>query len=86
MKDIEAIREAAKNANIPVTHIGRALGKRENYVSVLTLNARERNSHLQTDTAAAMLGVCGYVLCAIPKTDIPANALVIDAPQKDASI
>ena len=78
MKAIEAVKVAANNAGIPITHIGRTLGKRDNYVSSLIRQNKARNSSLQINTAAAMLKVCGYSLCAVPSDAIPAGALVID--------
>lgn len=74
MKAIDAVKSAEESAGVLTTHIGRALGKRGNYVSAVA----SRGSTPQADTLAAMLGVCGYSLAAIPHTDVPNSALVID--------
>ena len=76
MKATEAVKEAAALAGVPVTHIGRAMGKRDNYVSVLV----NKDTTPKADTLASMLAPCGYVLAAVPRDQVPAAALVIDAP------
>lgn len=74
------VREAAKAAGVPLTHIGDTMGKRPNYASV-TLG---RGSRPRVDTYAAMLSACGYILAAVPAEDVPASALVVDpAAKKD---
>lgn len=80
MKAIDAVKSAAKHADVLTTHIGRALGKRENYVAAISF----RGSTPRADTLAAMLDVCGYALVALPRPDVPDSALVIDPPRKDA--
>ena len=79
MKAIDAVKSAAASAGVPTTHIGRAMGKRDNYVSAVA----SRGSTPQA--LAAMLDVCGYSLAAIPHTDLPESALVIDPPACSAS-
>lgn len=74
MKAYEAVRSAAKNNGVPITHIGPALGKSSTYVS----NGASRGSTPQADTLASMLSVCGYVLAALPADQVPPCALVID--------
>ena len=76
MKAIDAVKGAAMSAGVPTTHIGRAMGKRDNYVAAVA----SRGSTPKADTLAAMLGVCGYSLAAIPHADVPDTALVIDPP------
>lgn len=76
MKAIDVVKAAAASAGVPTTHIGRAMGKRDNYVSAVA----SRGSTPQADTLAAMLNVCGYKLAAIPSDDVPGSALVIDPP------
>lgn len=56
MKAIDAVKGAAMSAGVPTTHIGRAMGKRDNYVAAVA----SRGSTPKADTLAAMLGVCGY--------------------------
>lgn len=53
------------------------MGKRDNYVSVLV----NKDTTPKADTLAAMLEPCGYVLAAVPRDQVPAAALVIDAPR-----
>ena len=77
MKAIEAVKAAAASAGVPTTHIGRAMGKRDNYVAAVA----SRGSTPQADTLAAMLDVCGYSLAAIPHAEVPDSALVIDPPE-----
>jgi hypothetical protein len=79
MEAIEAVKQAAAAAGVPVTHIGRAMGKRDNYVSATA----RRGSSPQANTLAAMLAPCGYVLAAMPRDDAPASALIIDPPARD---
>lgn len=62
MYAMDALKQAAKNAGVPNTHIGKALGYADNYVARIVL----RGSTPQCDTMAKMLGVCGYALCAVP--------------------
>ena len=76
MEAMEAVKTAAAAAGVPTTHIGPAMGKRSNYVSAIV----SRGSTPQADTLAAMLAPCGYVLAAVPRDQVPAAALVIDAP------
>lgn len=76
MEAMEAVKAAAAAAGIPLAGIGRSLGKRDNYVSAYVSNGRVPSCHV----AAAMLAPCGYVLAAVPADDVPAAALVIDAP------
>lgn len=74
MKTLDVIRSAADAAGVPLTHIGRALGKRDNYVSA----AIHKGVTPKADTLADMLAPCGYVLAAVPADEVPASALVID--------
>ena len=77
----DALKQAAATAGVPITHIGPALGKAPNYVN----NSSSRGSTPRCDTMAAMLSVCGYALCAIPRGDVPESAIEIgEAPRKDA--
>lgn len=75
MKAYDVVKAAAKSAGVPTTHIGTALGKSSSYVA----NGASRGSTPQADTLAAMLGVCGYALCAVPVGEVPPGALVVDA-------
>lgn len=77
MEAFEALRIASGKADIPDYKIGPSMGKPASYVS----NGRTRGSSPRCNTMAAMLEVCGYSLAAIPKTDIPDTALVIDPPE-----
>lgn len=79
MQAYEALRKAAKDAGIPLTHIGPAMGKPSTYVN----NGITRGSSPQCNTMASMLDVCGYKLAAIPKDDVPDSALVIDPLKKE---
>lgn len=77
MKAIDALKSAASSSDVPITHIGIKLGKKPNYIS----NVASRGSSPQCDTMAAMAAVCGYKLALIPADDVPATALIIDAPE-----
>lgn len=77
MDAFSAVKEAAYLTDTRITDIGPAMGKAANYVS----NGASRGSSPQCDTAAAMLQVCGYTLCALPDGEVPAGALVIDPPR-----
>lgn len=74
MQAIEAIKTAAARAGVPVTHIGPAMGKGRNYVSVIAYKQADPS----TATAAAMLAPCGYALAAVPVDELTPSALVID--------
>lgn len=74
MQAYDALRQAAKDAGTPLTHIGPAMGKPATYVN----NGITRGSSPRCNTMAAMLRVCGYSLVAIPREDIPESALIID--------
>ena len=74
MQAIEAIKTAAALAGVPLAHISRAMGKRDNYVAATA----SRGSSPQCDTAAAMLAPCGYALAAVPVDELTPSALVID--------
>lgn len=74
MNAMDAVREAAALSGIPVTHIGTAMGKRPNYINVAIARGRSP----QSDTLAAMLKPCGYVLAALPADQVPQCALVVD--------
>ena len=52
------------------------MGKTAPYVA----NSAARGSTPKCDTAAAMLAVCGYALAAVPVSDLPPSAIVIDPP------
>ena len=75
MDAMQVVKQAAKNAGIPITHIGVAMGKRPNYVSVAVNKGTKPNAELM----ARMLDVCGYGLFAIPYGDEPKDALRITA-------
>ena len=74
MDAISAVKEAARRAGIPTTKIGPALGKDRSCVAT----AASRGVSPQADNLAAMLGVCGYVLCAIPCGDVPTSAIKVE--------
>lgn len=78
MQAYDALKHAAKDAGVPLTHIGPAMGKPSTYVN----NGITRGSSPRCNTMAAMLGVCGYSLAAIPHADVPDSALVIDPPEQ----
>lgn len=77
MQAYDALKHAAKEAGVPLTHIGPAMGKPSTYVN----NGITRGSSPQCNTMAAMLDVCGYKLAAVPHADVPDSALVIDPPE-----
>ena len=77
MRAYDALKKAAKSAGMPLTHIGPAMGKPAPYVNT----GITRGSTPKADTLAAMLEVCGYKLAAIPDSDVPDTALVIDPPE-----
>lgn len=78
MNAVEAVKAAAADAGMPITHIGRAMGKRDNYVSV----AANKGTDPGTAITAAMFAACGYSLVAVPSGSVPPGALVIDPPAR----
>lgn len=79
MEAIEAIKAAAAVAGVPTTHIGPAMGKAATYVATMA----GKGSTPRVDTAARMADVLGYALALVPVGDVPASAIVIDAPEVD---
>lgn len=75
MDAFSVVVECAKREGIPVTHIGPALGFNRAYVSA----GVNRGGAPRADTLARMLDVCGYELCAVPKSRIDAEMIPIDA-------
>ena len=75
MYAIDALKEAAKKACVPSTHIGRNMGYTDNYVAKIA----NRGSVPRCDTMARMLDVCGFGLYAIPYEQAPKDALQITA-------
>lgn len=73
----EALKTAAKNADMTLRSVSLAMGKSENLLAS-TLN---RGSTPRVDTVAEALAVCGYALAAVPLASVPPDALVIDAPK-----
>lgn len=74
MKAMQALKEAATRSETPLTRIGPTFGKAPAYVSSICT----RGSTPRTDTLAKMLDVCGFALCAIPKSEVPSSAIVIE--------
>ena len=67
---------AANNAGVPTTKIGPNLGLSRGYVAA----CKAQGVTPGLDTAARLLGACGYVLAAVPADSVPDGALVVDAP------
>lgn len=78
MNTNDLIREAISKTGISMISASRAMGKNDNYFASVVA----RGSTPQAGTLAAMLGVCGYSLAAIPKGTEPPDALVIDPTEK----
>jgi hypothetical protein len=76
MEWYEVLYKAAHDSGTPVTAIGPAIGKGPAYVA----GGKSRGSVPLVTNAAAMLSACGYALVAVPDSDVPTGALVIDAP------
>lgn len=81
MQYYDALKRAGDNAGVSMADVGRAIGKAASYVS----GARARGSVPSVANAAAMLGVCGYALAAVPIDQLPDSALVLDVPPADAA-
>ena len=75
MDPMQVVKTVANKTNTPITHIGVAMGKRPNYVSVAINKGTTPNAEL----LARMLDVCGYGLFAIPYGSEPPSALRITA-------
>ena len=78
MNSMDALRAVAADAGVPITHIGRAMGKRDNYVSV----AINKGTDPKAGTLAAMAEACGYALVLLPADDVPDGAVKVDPPAK----
>ena len=74
MNGYKAIKAAAAARGVSVRQVLLKSGKAESYIS----KAINRGSSPTTDTAAQLLGACGYALVAVPAKDVPPTAIVID--------
>lgn len=74
MNGYKAIKAAAAARGVSVRQVLLKSGKAESYIS----KAINRGSSPTTDTAAQLLGSCGYALAAVPAEDVPPTAIVID--------
>lgn len=74
MNGYKAIKAAAAARGVSVRQVLLKSGKAESYIS----KAINRGSSPTTDTAAQLLGACGYALAAVPAEDVPPTAIVID--------
>lgn len=74
MGPYDAVKRAAEACGVSTNSIGRSLGKADSYVS----SGASRGSVPRADVLAAMLGVCGWSLVAMPSEDVPDGAVVID--------
>lgn len=72
MNAYDAIRAAASRQGLALADIGRALGKRDNYIASM------RGRNIGSSNLAAILAASGYALVAVPADEVPAGALVID--------
>ena len=73
MDAMNVLKQAAKNADVPLMHIGRKMGVADNYVN----KTIARGSTPKCDTMARMLEVCGYGLYAMPLDQAPKDAIQI---------
>lgn len=73
MKYIDILYTVADNAGVPTTQIGQKLGMSREYVATM----KSKQNIPRIDTAAKLLGVCDYVLCALPSDRVPSDALVV---------
>ena len=76
MEALDVLRSVMEEAGKGGYELSRDMGRAPSYVGA----ALGRGSVPKADTLAAMLAPCGYVLAAVPADDVPAAALVIDAP------
>lgn len=74
MHAMDAVKEAARRSGTATVNIGPAMGRSRSYVAVKC----SKGNVPQADNLAAMLGACGFVLCAVPSGQEPRNAIVID--------
>ena len=74
MNGMETVREAARRTGVSLITIGPSIGRSKTYVSAKITNGTDPGA----GTLAAMLEPCGHVLCVLPRSDVPASAMVID--------
>lgn len=72
MNTYDVIREAARRQGLALADIGRSLGKRDNYIASM------RGRNIGSSNLASILAASGYALVAVPASEIPAGALVVD--------
>ena len=70
----DVIKEAAYLARVPTTHIGLKLGKSRQYIGAMVSNKTSPTCR----NMAAILGVCGYRLCAVKEDELTESMLVIN--------
>lgn len=78
MKAQDAIRSALDRSGMSQSGASKALGKSRNYVNSLLTQADSTGGTIGCDTAASILGACGYSLTAIPNGEEPPEAITID--------
>ena len=73
-----AWKRAARDSDKSMRSVSLEMGRSENFISTTF----GKKSTPKVDTFAAMLAPCGYILAAIPKSDVPPSAIVIDPPEE----
>lgn len=76
MDAYETIKQAAAARGLALADIGRALGRRDNYIASM------RGRSIGIDNYASIMQACGYALCAVPVEAVPAGALVVDPGER----
>jgi len=73
MDGIQALYEAARRSDTPVTKIGLATGRSAAYVS----SRFSKGGNPSALILAELLEPCGYKLCAVPEKEVPKSAIEI---------
>lgn len=75
MQFYDALYQVAQQSGVTVERIGLSLGHSAGHVS----SSKSRGSVPRIDSAAKMLSVCGYKLCAMPNSSITDETITIDS-------
>ncbi len=73
MKPLDLTLEIISRADKAESRAGVEAGMTKGYIGSLKTQGKQPS----LDAMMRLLGVCGYALCAVPRDEIPPNALVI---------
>ena len=75
----DIIYSIAIRKKMSLENLSLKFGKTANYI----YSQRSRGSSPKVDTAAKLVSICGYKLCAIPNDKVPKDTYVVSVPSED---